>query len=250
MVSPFSTDCSSAINDGMPPASKKSSMRRVPAGMMSTRSGKRDPIRSMSSRVSWTPTRPAIASRCRTALVDPPTAESTQIAFSKAFRVRIALGRKSSRTISTIRLPVRCASRLRRVSGAGIVALCGNVIPRASAIDAIVEAVPMGLQWPALLVIDDSVAMNSSTVISPARTASLIFHMSVADPSGLPLWRPVSIGPPVSMIVGKSTEAAPINMAGVVLSQPDKSTTPSKGLQRTDSSTSIAMRFRSNIAVG
>src|SRR5262249_52893331 len=44
--------------------------------------------------------------------------------------------------------------------------------------------------------------------------------------------------------------AAAISIAGVVLSQPHRSTTPSTGLARMDSSTSIAIRFRYSMAVG
>ena len=51
-------------------------------------------------------------------------------------------------------------------------------------------------------------------------------------------------------IVGRSTLAAPISWAGVVLSQPHRSTTPSSGLARSDSSTSIDMRLRQSIVVG
>lgn len=61
---------------------------------------------------------------------------------------------------------------------------------------------------------------------------------------------PFSIGPPVTMIVGRSTLAAPISCAGVVLSQPDSRTTPSSGLARRVASTSIAMRLRNSIVVG
>ena len=46
------------------------------------------------------------------------------------------------------------------------------------------------------------------------------------------------------------TLAAPISRAGVVLSQPISSTTPSSGLARIDSSTSMAARLRNSIAVG
>ena len=61
---------------------------------------------------------------------------------------------------------------------------------------------------------------------------------------------PRSIGPPVTMIAGRSALAAPISIAGVVLSQPDRSTTPSKGRLRMHSSTSIDIRFRKSIVVG
>ena len=61
---------------------------------------------------------------------------------------------------------------------------------------------------------------------------------------------PRSIGPPVTMIAGSPALAAPISCAGVVLSQPHRSTTPSSGLARIDSSTSIAIRLRNIIDVG
>src|SRR4051812_17171748 len=52
------------------------------------------------------------------------------------------------------------------------------------------------------------------------------------------------------MIAGMSAEIAPINSAGMVLSQPPISTTASSGSALIISSTSIAMRFRSSIEVG
>jgi len=149
-----------------------------------------------------------------------------------------------------MRRPLRCARRRRRASGAGIAALSGRVNPSASTIDAIVDAVPMGLQCPALRVITDSVARNSSWLNVPARTSSLMRHMSVADPRARPRCRPVSIGPPVTISAGRSTDAAPITIAGVVLSQPDSRTTPSIGLPLIDSSTSMAIRLRNSIVVG
>ena len=51
-------------------------------------------------------------------------------------------------------------------------------------------------------------------------------------------------------MVGRSQLAAPISSAGVVLSQPTSSTTPSIGLARIDSSTSMLARLRNSIAVG
>ena len=43
----------------------------------------------------------AMASRCKTALVEPPTAIITAMAFSKALRVKIWLGRICLRIAST-----------------------------------------------------------------------------------------------------------------------------------------------------
>ena len=68
------------------------------------------PMRVQSSRSSSTPMRPAMALRWITALVEPPMAAFTRIAFSKASLVRIFDSFKSSRTISTARMPDICAS--------------------------------------------------------------------------------------------------------------------------------------------
>ena len=51
-------------------------------------------------------------------------------------------------------------------------------------------------------------------------------------------------------MVGRSQDAAPINKEGVVLSQPMRRTTPSSGLARMDSSTSMLARLRKSMAVG
>src|SRR4051812_31171789 len=61
---------------------------------------------------------------------------------------------------------------------------------------------------------------------------------------------PVSIAPPETTIVGRSTLDAPMTSEGVVLSHPQRSTTPSRGLALIDSSTSMLTRFRKSIAVG
>jgi len=60
----------------------------------------------------------------------------------------------------------------------------------------------------------------------------------------------LSIGPPVTTIEGRSTEAAPISSDGVVLSQPTSSTQPSIGWPRMTSSTAREARLRYIIAVG
>ena len=51
----------------------------------------------------------------------------------------------------------------------------------------------------------------------------------VPEPVRWPLYQPLSIGPDESAIAGMSTVAAAIRQAGVVLSQPMVSTTPSIG---------------------
>ena len=67
-------------------------------------------------------------------------------------RVRIFDSTRSSRTISTMRRPAMRASTLRRASTAGMAALPGRPTPSASTMQAMVEAVPMVMQWPWLAV--------------------------------------------------------------------------------------------------
>ncbi len=207
-------------------------------------------MRSKSSRVSSTPTLPAMASRCTTALVEPPTAARATIALWNEARVSRVLGRRSRATRSTARRPLRLASASNLLSGAGVPARPGTTIPRASATSAIVDAVPIVLQCPRLRIIADSDAVNSAEERVPARTSSLSRQTSVPQPRGRPRKVPVSMGPPGTTTAGRSTEAAAISRAGIVLSQPPSRTTPSTGLARSISSAAIAARFRHSIAVG
>ena len=77
-----------------------------------------------------------------------------------------------------------------------------------------------------------------------------MLHTPVPEPSCWSRQRPFSIGPPLTPMVGRSALAAPISSDGVVLSQPISSTTPSIGLPRMLSSTSMLARLRYSIAVG
>ena len=152
--------------------------------------------------------------------------------------------------MATMRRPVSWAITRRRLSTAGIAAQPGRLMPNASAIEFIVDAVPMTMQWPAERDMEASASMKSASVISPALTSSANRQTSVPEPMSWPRNLPFSIGPPESTIAGTSHEAAPIKSAGVVLSQPVISTTPSTGLPRIASSTSIEARLRNSIAVG
>lgn len=51
---------------------------------------------------------------------------------------------------------------------------------------AMVEAVPMVMQWPAERDMHASACLNSFEVMRPARTSSENFHTSVPEPIGLP----------------------------------------------------------------
>src|SRR5208283_5640775 len=99
---------------------------------------------------------------------------------------------------------------------------------------AMVEAVPIVMQWPAERDMQASASIKSCCLIVPAFTSSLKRHIAVPEPMSCPRYLPLSIGPPETTRVGTSQLAAPITRDGVVLSQPHKSTTPSIGFARID----------------
>src|SRR5689334_21581944 len=99
-------------------------------------------------------------------------------------------------------------------------------MPSASTTDAIVDAVPLTVQEPADRDMLASASMNCSRLMTPALTSSLNFQTSVPEPMSCPQYLPFSIGPPDTTIAGTSQLAAPITSDGVVLSQPQSSTTP------------------------
>ncbi len=71
--------------------------------------------------------------------------------------------------------------------------------------------------------------MKPSSSIAPVASSSRAFHTIVPEPVRSPLCQPLSIGPTDNAIAGILTVAAAIRQAGVVLSQPIVSTTPSSG---------------------
>jgi len=107
-------------------------------------------------------------------------------ASSNASRVRIWSGVRSSQTIATILRPLAAAIRWWAESTAGIEAMPGRVMPRASAAEVIVDAVPIVMQCPGDLAIPDSRSASSHSPIWPARRSSQAFHASVPLPTGWP----------------------------------------------------------------
>ncbi len=102
-----------------------------------------------SSIASGTPTERAIAIRCSTALVEPPSTIVTTIAFSNAARVMMSRGFKSSSSRRRIAAPARRHSSCFAGSSAGVDELPGRLMPSASIADAIVLAVNMPPHAPA-----------------------------------------------------------------------------------------------------
>src|SRR3954464_13174214 len=108
-------------------------------------------------------------------------------------------------------------------------AVPGSIMPKASASEFIVLAVPIVLQNPVEGADEATSLMKPCASISPVASSSRAFQTIVPDPVRSPLNQPLSIGPTDKAIAGMFTVAAAISIAGVVLSQPVVSTTPSMG---------------------
>ena len=125
-------------------------------------------ILSKSSYDNFIPTSFANASKCKIPLVDPPTAFNIVIAFSNDSNVKISRGLILSSSNCVHALPVSYTIFPLLSSSAGGLALPGNAIPIASEIDAIVLAVNIPPQDPALGHAVFSIFFNSSSEIFPA----------------------------------------------------------------------------------
>ena len=180
-ASPCSRPASSRarMTTGTPPIASMSVITYRPNGLTSARCGTLSPMRLKSSRVSSTFASLAIASRCSTALVEPPSAITTVIAFSNACLVRIVRAVMPASTRATTASPERSAKASRRESGDGGDALPGSDMPSASAAEAIVLAVYMPPHAPSPGQIARSMASTSSRVILPARQAPTASNASM-----------------------------------------------------------------------
>src|SRR2546422_1428676 len=157
------------------------------------------------------------------ALVEPPMAMSTIMAFGKASGVRMRDGRKSSLTISTIRRPLASAVESRRESGAGMLAQPGSVMPKASARFVMVEAVPVVLQCPGLR--ENARLDFTPSFLADAAGAKLIPVTAVSRAGAQVLAAPLAAEHRPS---GNHCQRRGAR-AGVVLSHPQSRTTPSTG---------------------
>ena len=93
------------MTTGTPPISSTSAMWYLPCGLVSAMCGTRAATRLKSSSSSSTSASWAMASRWRTALVEPPRAMTTAMAFSNASFVMIWRGRMFWRSSSITALP-------------------------------------------------------------------------------------------------------------------------------------------------
>ena len=164
-------------------------MWNLPPGFMSAMCGTRAAMRLKSSRCSSTPASLAIASRCSTAFVEPPSADVRAMAFSNAGLVMIMRGVMPASSMRTTAAPAARASAWRRGSMAGGDAEPGRLMPSASPIELIVLAVNMPPHAPSPGQAARSISSSSSGVIAPAAqapTASKSVVTSIALPACWP----------------------------------------------------------------
>ena len=169
-------------------------MWNLPPGFMSAMCGTLSAMRLKSSRSRSTRASFASASRCSTALVEPPSAEVSAMAFSKASLVMIWRDVMPRRSKLTTAAPARSASPSRRPSIAGGDAVPGRLIPMASAIELIVLAVNMPPHAPSPGHAFDSIWWSSSSVIVPAAQAPTASNTLVMS-SAAPLYSPGIVDP-------------------------------------------------------
>ena len=131
--------------------------------------------------------RPAIAVKWMIALVEPPIASSTLSAFSTAARVTMRSGVSLEDARLSAAAPLASAARRRSAWTAGIAAVPGSAMPSASAMHAMVLAVPMTAQVPAVVARLASILSISPAGSWPARKRAQKRRQSVHAPSRSPL---------------------------------------------------------------
>jgi hypothetical protein len=103
-----------------PPAACMSTAVNLPDGLRSASTGTPRLSRSKSSRTSGTPASWAMASRCSTALVEPPVAATDRIALANACGVSNVRGRRFAATTSSASAPMASAWSGRSCAVAGV----------------------------------------------------------------------------------------------------------------------------------
>ncbi len=137
------------------------------------------------------------------ALVEPPSASSTRRAFSTDARVMICGPADAVSMRLTAAAPVASAARRRSAWTAGMAAVPGSDMPSASAMQAMVEAVPITAQVPAVVAsrhldIADPLVVDFAGAILRPEAAAI---GAGAEP--LAVVREVIIGPPIELDGGQ-----------------------------------------------
>ena len=166
-----------------------------PNGLRSHSSGVLEAMRSKSSMFSSTPASRATASRCSTALVEPPLIATPAIAFSSASLVMISLGRWPRASTSMTSSPASNAACALVWSCAGTSLGPIGLMPSSWNAIAIVLAVNWPPQAPGPGLATPSISCSSSSVILPAAWAPMASKTSCTV-TGLPWNVPAGIEPP------------------------------------------------------
>ena len=164
-------------------------MTYLPEGLRSASTGTRFPTRVQSSMVSFTPAQWAMPMRCITALVDPPRAITTVMAFSNAFLVMMSRGRMFFLSRFRTAEPASSQSRVFSCDTAACADEFGKLMPKASMAEAMVLAVYMPPHEPAPGTATSATASTSSAEQAPAAflpTASKMFTRSTSFPWSSP----------------------------------------------------------------
>ena len=172
----------------MPPISINSDIKKFPLGLRSANTGVCLPILSKSSKVRSTLASWAIASKCKTAFVEPPSAITTAIAFSNACLVIMSLGLISLDMRFIIASPAFNESSNLLDETASCAELLGKLKPSASIADAMVLAVYIPPHDPGPGIAEDSMSKSSISEIEPCEcspTASKTDTTSVLFAPGL-----------------------------------------------------------------
>ena len=169
-------------------------------------------VRSTSA--SW-----AIASRCSTALVEPPSAITTRIAFRNASRVMMSRGLRPRRRQAITACPAAIRSCSLRGSTAGIEELPGSAMPSASTAEDMVLAVYMPPHAPWQGMAARSMPARSASSIRPALKAPTASNAEIISTSR-PRCTPGRMLPPYTNTLGMFSRAIGITVPGMVLSQP------------------------------
>ncbi|MNI81536.1 hypothetical protein D3C73_1381610 [compost metagenome] len=128
-----------------------------------------------------------MANRCNTALVEPARAITTRMAFSKALRVMMSRGLRSSLSSSMTCCPARKLSEALSPPTASWELEPGRLMPSASMAEAMVLAVYMPPQEPGPGIATSSICLTWISLMSPRAfwpTASNTEMMSVCPAPG------------------------------------------------------------------
>ncbi|KAH3659803.1 hypothetical protein OGATHE_005848 [Ogataea polymorpha] len=210
------------ITAGVPPNFCKSAITYFPEGLKSPSNGVFSEMAWKSSIVRSTLAELAMASRCKTALVDPPVAITYAMAFSNAGLVMMSRGVNPERSKVFIDSPMLSHSIIFSFDTAGAEDEPGRDIPITSAAEAMVLAVYIPPQDPGPGQACRTISFLCSSFMVLLRYCPYDWKADTTSSfSGTPAQvpEPGRIVPPYTMMDGLLCLAKPIRTPGMFLSQ-------------------------------